>query len=155
MDARSLAPCRKRPLVSYNWTTARQNQQNELCAQQRLRSACESAQSDYSLCCALNSKLRNQAFFMRTAKTLIRLGGCPDWSDSSLGAQAIFGFCHATAHIHVNSKDSGETADAQQGKERLTGGQLPMEENAPTPNVKWLVFIPALARLSLRCSPMW
>ena len=26
---------------------------------------------------------------MRTAKTLIRLGGCPDWSESSLGAYAI------------------------------------------------------------------
>ena len=28
-------------------------------------------------------------FFMRTAKTLIRLGGCPGWSESSLGAKAI------------------------------------------------------------------
>ena len=26
---------------------------------------------------------------IRTAKTLIRLGGCPDWSESSLGAQVI------------------------------------------------------------------
>ena len=26
---------------------------------------------------------------MRTAKTLIRLGGCPDWSEYSLGAHAI------------------------------------------------------------------
>ena len=26
---------------------------------------------------------------MRTAKTLIRLGGCPDWSESSLGERAI------------------------------------------------------------------
>ena len=45
-------------------------------------------------------------FFMRTVKTLIRLGGCPGWSESSLGAQDIllvlscsgsfqntFGFC--------------------------------------------------------------
>ena len=28
-------------------------------------------------------------FFKRTAKTLIRLGGCPGWSESSLGAHAI------------------------------------------------------------------
>ena len=28
-------------------------------------------------------------FFMRTAKTLIRLGGCPCCSESSLGAQVI------------------------------------------------------------------
>ena len=29
------------------------------------------------------------ACFKRTAKTLIRLGGCPGWSESSLGAHAI------------------------------------------------------------------
>ena len=29
---------------------------------------------------------------MRTAKTLIRLGGCPSWSESSLGAQSFFFF---------------------------------------------------------------
>ena len=29
---------------------------------------------------------------MRTAKTLIRLGGCPDWSESSLGAHSFVGF---------------------------------------------------------------
>ena len=44
-----------------------------LCAQRRLRSDWASAQSDQSLCCALNWYLRTQAFFMRTAKTLIRL----------------------------------------------------------------------------------
>ena len=32
--------------------------------------------------------LRTQACFMQTAKTLIRLGGCPGWSESSLGARA-------------------------------------------------------------------
>ena len=30
-----------------------------------------------------------QCFFMRTDKTLIRLGGCPGWSESSLGVQVI------------------------------------------------------------------
>ena len=34
-------------------------------------------------------KLRTQAFFMWTAKTLIRLGGCPGWSEYSLGAHAV------------------------------------------------------------------
>ena len=42
-----------------------------------------------SLRYALSGKLRTLAFFMRTAKTLIRLGGCPDRSESSLGAHAI------------------------------------------------------------------
>ena len=36
-----------------------------------------------------------QDFFMRTAKTLIRLGGCSGWSESSLGAHAIL-LCPAT-----------------------------------------------------------
>ena len=59
-----------------------------MCAQRILRSAWASAQSDQSLRCAFNGYLRTQAF-MRTAKTLIRLGGCPGWSESSLGAHAI------------------------------------------------------------------
>ena len=60
-----------------------------LCAQRRLRSAWASAQSDQSLRCPLNEQLRSQGFFMRTAKTLIRRGGCPAWFESSLGAQVI------------------------------------------------------------------
>ena len=36
---------------------------------------------------------------MRTAKTLIRLGGCPGWSASSLGAHSFCWFCHVTAHF--------------------------------------------------------
>ena len=46
-----------------------------MCAQRRLRSAWASAQSDQSLRCALSGYLKTEAFFMRTAKTLIRLGG--------------------------------------------------------------------------------
>ena len=56
-----------------------------VCAQRRLKSAWASAQSDQSLHCgcqavlslrfALTGKLKTQSFFMRTAKTLIRLGG--------------------------------------------------------------------------------
>ena len=36
---------------------------------------------------------------MRTVKTLIRLGGCPGWSESSLGAYATCWFCHVAAQI--------------------------------------------------------
>ena len=43
-----------------------------------------SAQTDQSLRCALNEKLRIQCFFMRTAKTLFRLGGCHAQADLSL-----------------------------------------------------------------------
>ena len=43
--------------------------------------------SESSLC--LSGKERTQAFFMQTAKTRIRPGECPDWSESSLGAYII------------------------------------------------------------------
>ena len=66
-----------------NWATAWQNQQNDLCTQRRLRSAWLSAQSDQSLRCPPEAKLGP------TAKTLIRLGGCPCWSESSLGTKVI------------------------------------------------------------------
>ena len=36
---------------------------------------------------------------MRTAKSLIRLGGCPGWSESSLGAHSFCWFCHVAAQI--------------------------------------------------------
>ena len=62
------------------WAAARQNWQNGMCTQRRLRSAWASAQSDQSLCCALYGWIRTQSFVMRTAKTLIRLGECPGWS---------------------------------------------------------------------------
>ena len=41
------------------------NQQNDMCAQ-----------SDQTLCCALNRRLRIQGFYMQTANTLIILGAC-------------------------------------------------------------------------------
>ena len=32
-------------------------------------------------------------------RRLIRLGGCPGWSESSLGAQLLCWFCHVAAHL--------------------------------------------------------
>ena len=43
-------------------------------------------------------------FFMRTAKTLIRLGGCPGWSESALGAQSFCWFCHETFQLYNKSR---------------------------------------------------
>ena len=43
----------------------------------------------FSLPSALNGKLRTKCFFMRTAKTLIRLGRYPGWSESLLNAKFI------------------------------------------------------------------
>ena len=38
----------------------------------------------------------------RTAKTLIRLGGCPGWSESSLGTQSFSWFYHEAATKPTN-----------------------------------------------------
>ena len=72
-----------------SWATAWQNHQNDLCAQRRFRSAWASAQSDQNQRCPPEAKLGPKLPIERTAKTLIRLGGCPGWSESSLGAKVI------------------------------------------------------------------
>ena len=66
------SPKTRQHKVSHNMTKSTKL----MCAQRRLRSAWTSALSDQSLRCALSGKLRTQAFFMRTATSLIRLGGC-------------------------------------------------------------------------------
>ena len=48
-----------------------------------------SAQSDQSQRCPPEAKLGPKLPTERTAKSLIRLGGCPGWSESSLGTQVI------------------------------------------------------------------
>ena len=60
-----------------------------MCAQRWLRSAWASAQPDQSLRCPHEETFGPQLPIERTAKTLIRLGGCPGWSESSLGAKTI------------------------------------------------------------------
>ena len=67
------------------WAASWQNQENGMCTQWRLRSAWASAQSDQSLRCPHKETLGLWLFLERTAKTLIRLGGSPGWSESSLG----------------------------------------------------------------------
>ena len=57
-----------------------------VCAKRRLRSAWASAHSDQSLRCPHEESLDPYLPIERIAKTLIRLGGCPGWSESSLGA---------------------------------------------------------------------
>ena len=81
------------------WATVWQNQQNGMCTQQRLRSALASAQSDQSFRCLHAESLGPLLPIEHTAKTLIRLGGCPGWSESSLGTQSLCWFCHVAAHL--------------------------------------------------------
>ena len=69
------------------WAASRQSQQKGLCAQWRPGSAWASTQSDQSLRCPRDEILDPQLPMERTANTLFRLGGCPGWSEFSLGAQ--------------------------------------------------------------------
>ena len=43
---------------------------------------------------------------MGLAKTLVRLGGCPGGSETSLGAQSDCWFCHAAAQIERERYDA-------------------------------------------------
>ena len=85
------------PFWSYIWTAAWQNQQNNLCAQWRLRSAWASAQSDQSSLSAWR-KLGSFLPIEHIVKTLIKLGGCQ--ADPSLcwAQRSLFWFCHVAAH---------------------------------------------------------
>ena len=42
---------------------------------------------------------------MRTAKTLIRMSGCPGWSESSLDAQSLCWFCHVAAQMLTEHRE--------------------------------------------------
>ena len=79
-----------------------QNQQNGMCAQRRLRSAWASAQSDESIRCPHEESLGPYLPIERIAKALIRLGGCPGGSESSLGAQSFCWFCHEAAQLPLS-----------------------------------------------------
>ena len=54
-----------------------------------------------SLRCPLEETLGPLLPIKHGVRTLIRLGGCPGWSKSLLGAQANSWFCHAVAQMFV------------------------------------------------------
>ena len=62
-----------------------------LCPKWRFGSAWASAQSDQGL------RLSGQRRFWSAWAS--RLGGCPGWSESSLGAHSFCWFCHVMAHM--------------------------------------------------------
>ena len=51
---------------------------------------------------------------LSTAKTLIRLGGCPGWSESSVGAHSFCLVCHVVAHLCVyeSQQSKGESCSS-------------------------------------------
>ena len=87
--ANKASVCFKGSPEFYNlkWARAWQNQKN-LCTQRRLDQFGHPP-SLISLHSVLFKKLRTWRFFVRTVKTLIRLGKCAGWSESSLGAHVI------------------------------------------------------------------
>ena len=72
-----------------NLNRVRQNLQNDLSIQRRFIYGWASTQSDQSLRCPPENNFGPLLPIKRTAKSLIRLGKCPAWSVSSLGAQII------------------------------------------------------------------
>ena len=91
----------------YKWPSAWQNQQNNLCAQQRVRSSWASAQSDQSSLFAQWTQVSSCG--------QRRLWS--DWADaqadlSSLGAHVMFWFCHAAAQIKLESPWGNKDEDS-------------------------------------------
>ena len=87
------------------WAASWQNQQNGMCAQRRLRSAWASTQSDQRKMKksdeeSLAPKLPTEC----TAKTLMKLGRCQGWSESSQGAQLFCWFRHEAAQKYWTRK---------------------------------------------------
>ena len=81
------------------WATSWQNNKMA-CAPSK--DSDQPAQSDQSLCCPHEEGMRPELPIERTAKILIRLGRCPGWSESSLGAQSFCWFYHEAANFNVN-----------------------------------------------------
>ena len=98
-----LCPANKSPDKERNkdiiWASTWQNQQSDCAPSEDTDQPGHPLVRSESLLCA---------FFVRTAKTLIRLGGCPGWSESSLGAQSLCWFCHVAAHMQCLCEMSWE-----------------------------------------------
>ena len=71
-----------------------------MCVQRRLGSAWASVQFAQSFRCPHEESWDPYLSIERTANTLIRLGGCPGWPESSLGAQSFCWFCHEAAQMN-------------------------------------------------------
>ena len=112
--------------------------------------------SDQSLRCPHEAFLGPQLHTERTAKPLIRLGGCPGWSEASLGAHSFCWFCHVAAHLFLPKTPNGNgtqtpwaQAESQEtdpfrvdnhqaipNKEHKTSGTNWKSDNATTPEQK-------------------
>ena len=81
-----------------SWATTWQNQQNECAASE------DSDQSGHppSLIRVFAVRMKKAwvlSYLLSAQRSLIRLGECPGWSESSLGAHSFCWFCHVAAHL--------------------------------------------------------
>ena len=119
-----------------------------VCALWRLRSACASAQSEQSSLCT-QWVAKDPSFFH--AETLIRLGRCPGWSESSLGAHAILLVLSCVAHFFFAPYVLKSTNNAQKwSKNKLKIHELKFKfyhclvfsSVSETLWIRWFIFIP-------------
>ena len=106
-------------LLNHNWATTWQNQRNECAPSEESDSLGIRPVWSQSLLCA-QWVAKDPRFLHADSKTLIRLGGCPGWSESSLGAQPNCWFCHVVAQLCYNYCKHGKKYEkwdiAQQNK---------------------------------------
>ena len=112
MSPIQVSDCR-RQFVIHNFEPVHDKTNKMMCAQRILRSTWASAQSDQSFRYLCEESLGPWLPFERAAKTLIRLGWCPGWSESSLGAQVILLVlsCGGSYMSHVTTKPAFGVCD--------------------------------------------
>ena len=98
LHGNSYVTCQLSYRIYNNWDATWQNQQSDSAPSEDSDQPGH-PQSLISLRCPHEERLGSYLPIERTAKTLIRLGGCPGWSESSLGAHSFCWFCHVVAHI--------------------------------------------------------
>ena len=81
-------------------------------------------------------------------RRLVRLGGCQDWSESSLGSHSFCWFCHVAAHI--SRTNCGHTETLNTTMEIMSYINEPRHDKTNKISVR-----PAKTQISLDIRPVW
>ena len=125
---------------------------NGLCTQRRLWSAWTSAQSDQSLCCWHEESLVLQPCTECTAKTLIRLSGCPGWSVFAGRKGHFVGFVMRQLNFVITSSYSWKLKLRSQDAQSFL--YIYYVSQSMTKPTKWPVH-PVKTRISLHIHTIW